>query len=124
MNKQEYREYQESVERNTAGLEHVSTGLNSKCLDCFPDAYPCPHCGELIDPDTQEPPDAENTEGSFSCSSCDCCDSTLGGNREPAHGIDKDGNLVHMEVCTDCVYYLNYGRLDDQSMIEVEELKQ
>lgn len=58
-------------------------------------------------------------EPSFSWSSCDCCGSTLGGDRYPAHGwLGK--TLVHLDVCTDCLYYLNYGQLDDLTMLEME----
>ena len=57
-------------------------------------------------------------EASFSWSACDCCGSTLGGDRHPAHGwLDKQ--LVHLSVCNDCLYYINYGQLDDMTMAEV-----
>lgn len=73
--------------------------------------------------ETLEPTDHERElaeEPSFSWSSCDCCGSTLGGDRHPAHGYDKDDNLIHLNVCADCFYYLNYGQLDDVSMLEIE----
>ena len=62
------------------------------------------------------------SEPHFSWSHCESCGSTLGGNRYAAHGIEKDGSLNHFEVCEDCLYFLNYGQLDDQSMIEIEHM--
>lgn len=109
MNKQEYLEYQETVYQFLLGLSHVSTGHCKGCEVCG---------GQDIEL-AEEP--------SFSWFACECCDSTLGGNRHIAHGIDKDtcadpadGEIVHLEVCSDCLYYINYGRLDDTTMAEIE----
>lgn len=29
--------------------------------------------------------------------------------------------MIHLDVCTDCLFYVEYGRLDDQSMQEMEK---
>lgn len=115
MNAQEYAEYQKAVERGTAGLTFVSTGACPGCVDCDLSGEPTDHERELA------------SEPFFSWHACDCCGSNLGGNRVPAHGFyhaDGADHLVHMDVCEDCDYYLNYGRLDDMTMMEVEQSRQ
>jgi len=116
MNRAEYTKYQANVERNLKGLEFISTGA-------------CPGCDECgLDHDAPQAQIAEASEAHFSWRSCECCGSSLGGNREPAHGYIKrdEGRalLVHMDVCTDCVYFINYGKLDDQTMMEMEKGQQ
>lgn len=49
-------------------------------------------------------------EGGFSWQSCECCKSSLGGNRYAAHGF-VDGELCHLDVCEDCLCYLANGDL-------------
>lgn len=104
MTKSEYAEYQAAVERNLKGLEFVSTGACPGCEDCGLEKEATGYEIETA------------TEPSFSWSSCDACGSTLGGDRHPAHGRMSDGTLLHLNVCTDCLYYLNYGQLDDTTM--------
>lgn len=104
----QYEQYKESVKRGLDGLQFVSTGACPGCEDCDLPADCSDHDRELAE------------EPSFSWSACDCCGSTLGGNRHPAHGRDKNGDLMHLEVCQDCLYYINYGRLDDQTMLDIE----
>lgn len=48
-------------------------------------------------------------EGSFSWSSCACCGSRLGGDRYCAHGFDDDGEIIHFDICTNCLYFLANG---------------
>lgn len=111
MNKAEYLKYQAAVQHGLKGLTHVSTGACPGCVDCgLPD-----------EPTDQERELAE--EPNFSRLACDCCGSRLGGDRHPAHGfLTQDGaeHLCHMQVCSDCEYYLNYGQLDDSAMMEIE----
>lgn len=71
----------------------------------------------------------EPWEPFFSWSPCECCQSSLGGNRETYMFVTHwDGPLPHTpgeretfeaDICTDCVYYLTYGKLDDQTMDEI-----
>jgi hypothetical protein len=101
-NKAKYEEYKQSVERNLVGLSFISTGICPGCPDCpsiVVEAHDEPH---------------------FSWSACEGCGSTLGGDRHRAHGRAENNAIVHFEVCVDCLYYLNYGKLDDTSMLEVE----
>jgi hypothetical protein len=53
----------------------------------------------------------------FSHCHCECCDSGLGGDR---YIMVADSGLEY-EVCQDCLYYLEYGKLDDRAMMEIEE---
>ena len=109
MNKDQYAAFKAAVAHHTQGLEFVSTGACSSCSECGPDEDCTDEERELAG------------EPFFSWSSCDCCGSTLGGNRHYAHGRDKDGRLIHLEVCEDCLMYLNCGQLDDTSMMEIQE---
>lgn len=113
MTKKEYETYKEAVRKNLEGLEFISSGATSNCDGCG-----------LGDDPTQWAVDAAS-EGSFSWSSCDGCGSGLGGQRYPAHACmrDADGNeeTVHLDLCTDCLYFLEYGRLDDEQMLDIEK---
>jgi hypothetical protein len=64
--------------------------------------------------------DAENPEPYFTWRPCGCCGSRLGGNRERYNFATTDSMEFEAEVCTDCVYYLAYGQLDDMTMMEME----
>lgn len=113
MTKQEYQKYQEAIERNLKGIEHVSTGA-------------CPGCSECDLPKDCTEEERELAEEShFSWYRCQSCGSTLGGDRHPAHGVIKlvgsPDLIFHFEVCSDCLYFLNYGRLDDLTMMEMEK---
>ena len=81
-------EFQKAVESGLEGLDAVSPGA-------MPDRVCCE--------------DNEHDEPYFSWSPCDCCSSRLGGDRYAAHGIDEDGDIVHLDVCVDCLMYLANG---------------
>ena len=116
MNKIEYADYQQAVddfmERET--LAHRTSG-HLVCPNCkaeWDDSDHCPTCGQ-----NRESFD----EPYFSWSACDCCGSQLGGDREHATGYDQTtGEIREYSICSDCVYYTEYGRLDDMTMMEVE----
>jgi hypothetical protein len=75
-------------------LEHVSVGyLPHEVCDSCPEAQ-SEDCGD---------------EGGFSWQSCECCGSSLGGTRYAAHGRDSDGNILHFDVCSDCLEYIANG---------------
>lgn len=74
----------------------------------FPSSGYCPGCAECC-------------EEHFSWYSCPICGTHLGGNRYPVHYVDSDGEIEHIDACTDCVYYLEYGRLDDQTMLDMDQ---
>lgn len=104
MTKEEYRQFQEDFASGTDGMKFFSTGG-------------CPGCEVCGIPE-----DAEDyhVEPSFSWSSCDTCGSHLGGDRHPAHYRDDNDDIVHVEVCVDCLFYSEYGQLDDMTMMDIE----
>ena len=57
----------------------------------------------------------------FSNSRCDICHRPLAGDRhEVKYFADQESTYVETdECCTDCLYYLNYGSLDDQTMLNI-----
>jgi hypothetical protein len=58
----------------------------------------------------------------FSNISCDCCGSASGGDRYDCTGYNRKENEVQeYEVCPDCLYYAEYGQLDDMTMMSIEE---
>jgi hypothetical protein len=67
-------------------LTHLSSGT-------LPDN--CPECNSN-----------STDEGFFSWSSCDLCSSSLGGTRYIAHGLDENEEIVHLEICEDCLLNL------------------
>jgi hypothetical protein len=100
----QYAEYQRNVAAFIAreGLSHLSTG-------CMP-------YGE---PETEQE-DNQDGEPWFSWHACKCCGCALGGMREYLFGQDVNNAVVQFTICEDCVYYVNYGRLDDATMQRVE----
>lgn len=54
----------------------------------------------------------------FSHIACDCCRRDQSGNREDYVFIGEGGKF-EAAICTDCVYFLEYGQLDDMTMLEV-----
>ena len=91
--------YTDNVESTLGGL-HVVTGACPGCKDC--DSFGLPE--DATDEQCQE---AE--EPSFSRSPCEACGSTLGGDRHPAHGTFTDDSIVHLDFCTDFLFYIAYG---------------
>ena len=105
---EKYEEYKQSVEHNLAHLTFVSTGACAGCDECGLTTGSSDYERAALD------------EGCFSWSPCEGCGSSLGGNRYPAHGRDANDEIVHFSICVDCLYFLNYGQLDDTSMAEME----
>lgn len=63
-----------------------------------------------------------DSEAFFSWRACECCGTSLGGNREEATGYNRTTKEVQRyTVCTDCVYYAAYGCLDDETMMSLDE---
>ena len=90
------------VEHYLVGLTYVSVGA-------------CPGCDDCGMPEGSDDYDTFG-ESHFSWSPCECCDSSLGGDRSPAHAVASDGSIVHMDVCTDCVMYLANGDEPSESV--------
>ena len=109
MTAQEYKEYEQAFDSGSEGMQSLSSGANHACSECNPDEVNEDSFNKLCH------------ESHFSWSACNLCGSSLGGNREPAHYIDDRDELCHIEVCEDCVYCMEYGRLDDQTMLDIED---
>ncbi len=103
MTEQEYAGYQERVAFYLKGCEAISTGPRPGC----------PDCGHI------EEGDDYHEEPWISSQACEICNSPLGGDRESWHCI-VDGTIVHGTCCSDCVYFIEYGRLDDQTVLSIE----
>ena len=65
----------------------------------------------------------EEPEEMFSWLSCDCCYRPGGGYRLLCCGYNPNTGEVQKdyEVCTDCAHYFTYGKLDDMTMMRLEE---
>ena len=65
---------------------------------------------------------SDNDEPYFSWNACDCCGTHLGGNRYDCSGYCEETGEVQDGycVCEDCVYYAEYGQLDDDTMWQIE----
>ncbi len=63
-----------------------------------------------------------NCEPFFSWSPCQCCGTHLGGDRYECNGYNVKTKEVEEYdcICQDCVYYAEYGQLDDQTMLDME----
>jgi hypothetical protein len=113
MNKNHDRTNEEFIadyEQQTEGLKHVNVGLASCCEEC------CRSWGmeeEAMRAGLEN--DEICDEGGFSWSSCDTCGSVLGGMRYAGHAWiaveGKPDELIHLEVCTDCLCYIANGDL-------------
>lgn len=93
--KEEYEQYKENVE---AFFEREGLGNLSQISD-----------------------DEGNNEPYFSWRPCDCCGCHLGGNRYDCNGYNPATKEVQdgYRVCEDCVYFVEYGRLDDTTMMRI-----
>ena len=108
-------DYAARVERNTEGMQALSTGICPGCTTCM-DTY------GYDDPAAFEEAWSTgevNAEPAFSWQGCDICGSSLGGDMEPYHYLDQDGEIQHGDnACTDCIMFLAYG--DTPAHLETE----
>ena len=97
---QDYKEYCQSVDEF----------FKSEGIDC-------------LSFDTEEYGEDGDIEPHFSWSPCDCCGGTLGGNREIMAGYNPTTKEIQRgySVCEDCVYFVEYGTLDDMTMMRISE---
>lgn len=58
----------------------------------------------------------------FSWGYCEVCGRPEGGDRYDCNGwSERDKEVKEFVACEDCVYFAEYGRLDDTTMQELEE---
>lgn len=62
-------------------------------------------------------------EGYFTWSGCDVCRSHLGMTVNDMHGYNREKGEIQgpYQVCQDCQYMIEYGPLDDLTMLELSE---
>lgn len=106
MTKQEYVDYQ----------HRIAQFLERENLQTFSQEPNKLESGEY---DTE----SDYPEAYFSWQPCECCGSPLGGNREDYIGFNQETGEVQgpYSICVDCVYYTEYGQLDDVTMGEMGE---
>ena len=93
MNREEYKDFEDRVERffKVEGINNLSS------IDSEHNAY-------------------------FSTWRCDCCKRHWQGDREDASGYNPTSKEIYeYSVCIDCLYYAEYGQLDDMTMMDLEE---
>jgi len=101
------KEYVETVARYLEGVAGVSPGACPGCASC----------GLEDVADTEDERYQLADGGSFfSSASCECCGSILGGDRHYAHGLIGD-EVVHFDICADCLFYLASGDLPELETI-------
>lgn len=122
MNKKEYQEYKEAVAHTFKedGITNLTHGYLT-CPNCNFDFFQ-----DAVDIETVKcgcgSTKAELDEPSFSWRSCECCGSIFSGDRYHATGYSpKADGIIEYEICEDCLYYAEYGRLDDMTMLEIED---
>ena len=99
--------FEKAIERNWPDYV-ITPGAAISCPNCFSD-FTNEERAKLSYEDTQS-----WNEGSFSWHKCDSCNSTLGGDRFPAHAIHREAfgpkakqpnNIHHIEICVDCLMF-------------------
>lgn len=66
-------------------------------------------------------PKDPDEEGYFSHFPCGVCDRPTAGHRTECTWVNTNGRHGEpLNVCDDCIYYQEYGRLDDQTMMDME----
>ena len=107
MTKQEYVEYVNTV--HSFFEREGITNLTGTCGENIDEE--CPACEKIV-----------GYEPYFSWQPCECCGTTLGGNRIHASGYNPTTKEIYCyEICTDCEYFAEYGQLDDTTMLEIEQ---
>jgi len=101
--------YIEAVERHLSDLEFTSPGLCPGCTECM-SAFGY-ESEESFEEDISSGKIFD--EGSFSWHSCQSCGSSVGGERFAAHGVNENGEIIHFDVCQDCLFYLANGDLPE-----------
>jgi len=62
-----------------------------------------------------------NEDPFFSSNCCECCRRNLAGSRWTVPAVIKNSDIDDLtyNICDDCLYYINYGVLDDTTMEEM-----
>ena len=121
MTKEEYQKYKKRVEETFKRDELINMTIGHTT---------CPYCGFDFTGGNGEEYEYEcecgNTkeildEPYFSWRPCELCGDHDGGNRHHATAYTHSGDILEYEICEKCMYYIEYGELDDMTMMEIEE---
>lgn len=105
------RDFVLAIDANTEGLKAVSTGICPGCETCREEYAPDASMEEFEEMCSNGEVCAEPF---FSWHGCDLCGSPPGGDFEPWHAVDENGEIVHGErACVDCIMYLANGDLPE-----------
>lgn len=65
---------------------------------------------------------SDDNERAFSHLFCECCNRPTAGTRVKltAIWISSPTTVLSYSICEDCEYYLEYGQLDDMTMMDME----
>lgn len=131
MNKRGYEQYEKTIaeffEREGIDLLLDKPSEDTCCPECYStniritlnDFY------EISCRDCQHEYDPTSTEGCiepyFSWYYCDVCQRPEGGDRYSMIGYSPATEQIQgYSVCVDCNYYVEYGQLDDMTMLDIE----
>lgn len=107
MTRKEYEKYVAKVETffDREGITHLSMTIPD-----YGEQSKCKYCGRQID-----------GAAFFSYLACECCGHTENGDRYHCSGFHPQaGNILCFDVCPDCMYFSQYGQLEDKIMLEIE----
>lgn len=90
------------------GLTNISSSVIGDCKEC--QCYYGVFEDEEINKFKEDVKSGKiQDEGSFSWEACNTCGSTLGGTRYDSHALDENNELVHLDICTDCLAFFANG---------------
>ena len=97
-------------EENATKYRSISPGICGSCPQCQS------HYGMTEEELTEGYESGEVLEeGGFSYHDCEVCGCPLGGDRCGAHGWTSKNELLHYDICQDCLFYLANGEVPDAS---------
>ena len=99
-----------AIKTHLSGITHISPGSASCCPECVS------NFGYASEAEMREAEENDEIvdEPSFSNSQCESCGSSLGGDRYDAHGFtEKEEELVHLSICSDCHLYHANGDIPE-----------
>lgn len=123
MTTSEYFQYQLAVAQffEREGIENLSSHRYT-CESCHHKLNfdgPLPACGTEDCKAFGEP---IYDQPFFGSAQCDCCKTGLAGDRLDASGYNRAAQKVYeYTVCFDCIYFCEYGKLDDTTMLDMED---
>ena len=113
--KADYEEYKKAVEEFFK-TEEIETFTCGSLKHNYDNPEECTGEDHLHDSNSDY-----ECEPYFSYKPCDCCLRSLGGMRHDVIANHPTAGILEYSVCDDCVYYNEYGKLDDLTMLNLKE---